>query len=197
MKNIFIILLGLVLLSVVGCSSTTLIETQYRDGKYQRKHYSKYYDDGSYLVGKDIAVIACVDHVRKNIPILYDLQRWLGALGPSDMDAKGLVTLYFWNLGEKNYSLDVVSVSNGNSPEHTLSGFDGHISVPAGTPKTKYGIVPGTLPIDHYGKEVHLTVVIKSGENTMTNQFIAQRRTFEELEQFFGPNVGKGVSPIF
>jgi len=99
MKNIFILLSGLVLVSVVGCSSTTLVETQYRDGKYQRNHYSKYYDDGSYLIDEDIAVIVCVDHVRKNIPVLYGIQRWLGALGPNDLNAKGLITLYFWNLG--------------------------------------------------------------------------------------------------
>jgi hypothetical protein len=192
MKKILTSFFCLALLFVAGCSTTTLVETQYRDGQYSKKVYSKYYDDGGYLFGEDIGMLVCVDHVKKNIPILYGIQRWLGALGPSDMDAEGLVTLYFWNLSGKDYSLEIKSISNGrakynNAPENTLTDFNGNLHIPA-SDKTKHSIVAGKLPINNFGKEVDLSIVINSSGKTITKQYTAERRTFDYFNQFFGPD---------
>lgn len=188
MKTVFKILAGIALTTIVGCSTTTLVETQYRDGKYQQKVYTKYYDDGGYLFGEDVGMIVCVDDVKKNIPILYGIQRWIGALGPSDLDAEGLVTLYFWNLSQKDYSFEIESISNANS---TLTDFNGRVQIPS-TDKTKHSIIAGNLPISNYGKEVDLSIVVKSSAETFTKHYTAHRRTNEDFERFFGP---KNESP--
>lgn len=182
------ILLLFFLVATAGCSMsmTTLVET----GPDGRKVYTKYYDGGGYLIEEDVAVIAVVEHIKENIAVLYDIQRALAMLGPGDLDAQGLVTLLVSNVSGEDYKVDITSISNAgghrNAPENTLSNFNGQLDLTAEKPKAS--IVVGKLLIDNYGTTINLTIAAKASGKTYTKQFNAQRRTPEELEQFFGPN---------
>src|SRR5690606_21419039 len=91
-------------LALVGCNSGSMTVRSYDSttGKSEVRNYSKYYDTGAWLVPGKIGVSVVVEHEKKNILMLYSIQQSLGALGPSDLEAAGKVTVYVWNkLDEK------------------------------------------------------------------------------------------------
>ena len=176
-------LLAISLLTLAGCSSTTMtVDSTDATGQSTRKVYAKYYDAASWLAPKHLGLSVVVDHQKTRIPIVSGVQQSLGALGPSDSNANGKVTVYLWNFDSQPHPVTILGVTSGGQ------SFTPSRKVINALPKQKTGDAVGNFKIFDSGTSIPIKVQYELNGKRATVELKLARRTEEELFRYFGPN---------
>ena len=177
-------LIAILLLTLVGCSSTTMTVDSFdgHTGQATHKVYSKYYDAGAWIVPKHLGMSIVVDHEKTRIPIVAGVQQSLGALGPNDSYANGKVTIYLWNFDSKAHQVKILRITS------TGQSFTPHRQVFNALPKQKTADAVGNLRIFDSGTSIPIEVQYELDGKRATIELKVVRRTDDELFRYFGPN---------
>ncbi len=186
----FLISVGL-LCGLTACSTGRMSEFAYdaQSGRKELREYSKFYDAGEWLDEGKLGLQLAIAHEKKFVPVLYDLQKGLdavgvpGALGRDDQNATGIITFYLLNLELQNRSIRLLRVSSGTQ-EAAASGAR---NITAGA-RTQTRMDIGSVPILNYGKAVTLNVEYELDGITNAKSFVLKRRTDREMEAYFSRN---------
>jgi len=186
MKRYFPFLLCVLVLG--GCNASTMIEDQYdpKTGKLSRTIYTGGYDAGDWIIPHHLGMSLVVDHEKTVIPVVRGIQASLGALGPSDGEANGKVTVYIWNRDRDAYHVKIVRIS---APNSILEPID---KVFVGVENERTGGEVGYIQISNYGTEIPLKVEYEINGKPAVMELTVVRRTDEEMKKYFGPN---GIPP--
>ncbi len=176
------------LCALTACSTGRMAEFAYdaQSGRRALREYSKFYDAGDWLDEGKLGLQIAIIHEKKVVPVLYDLQKGLdavgvpGALGKDDQIASGVITFYLMNLELQNRSLRLLRVTSGTR-ELTLNGAK---NIVAGA-RSQTRIDLGLVPILNYGTEVQLDVEYELNGVTNAKTLVLKRRTDREMEQYF------------
>lgn len=150
------------------------------------KTYSKYYDTGEWIQKNKIGITFVVEHQKTEIPVIYGLQRSIGALGPDDMKADGRVTVTVVNATEQNHQIKIERVVVGRQ----------ELQIPVKTtkltPKSTTSGTIGTAVISNYGTEIPINAYYELDGKKGSIELKLPRRTYQELKAYYGP---KGNPP--
>ncbi|MEM7048027.1 MAG: hypothetical protein AAF604_00115 [Acidobacteriota bacterium] len=174
------VLLALCLLQA-GCSAGGLAVTTVDGdtGKVTTTRYSKYFETAQYLAGETVGLHAVVDQIKKRVPGVYDFRRAMGLLGPDDLSAGGLITLYFHNLQPESMEIVVESVTLGR---HSAE-LDHLVTVPAsGIAKWE----PAQVPIFSYATSLAFTLSYRLGDESHQAEMKLDRLTVDEANRRYG-----------
>jgi|GEM_PF-1363810 len=176
------------LLMFAGCSSTimTVDSDDPRTGKSTHKVYSKYYDEGRWLIPNHVGIVAVVDHEKTRVPVVYDAQRFMGALGPDDSQAMGKMTIYIWNFDSQPHAVKILRITSGSE---VIAPQNGIINA---LPNTKTGAIAGRIKIFDSGIKIPMMIEYELNGRRSKIDLVLPRRTEEDLAKYFGPG---GVPP--
>ena len=187
--SLMLLLGALSVLSVLSACSTGRMAEFARDpqtGRRETIEYTKFYDAGGWLQDGKIGLQLAVTHEKKFVPVLYDVQKGLdavgvpGALTKDDDKATGVVTFYLVNLDLYNRTVRLLRVYSGaqESPPSAAK------TITAGArSQTRADI--GSLTIANYGKELQLNLDYELDGIISTKSFVLKRRTDREMEAYF------------
>ena len=177
-------------IALAACSSTSMVESSYdsTSNRLSTKIYSKYYDDGDWLIPNKLGASVVADHMKRRIPVVYGIQQSLGALGPSDSDAQAKITVYFWNFDDSKYLITDIQLSND---AQILRKPPNMIEV---LPKTRTRADLGVINIFDSGKKIPITMSYTVNGKRIKQSLNLSRRTMDELRTFYGPQ-GKQPYP--
>jgi hypothetical protein len=173
---------------LAACSTGRMAEFA-RDpqtGRRETVEYSKFYDAGGWLEDGKIGLQLAVTHEKKFVPVLYDVQKGLdavgvpGALAKDDDKATGVITFYLVNLELYNRAVRLLRVYSATQ-ESTPSAAK---TVTAGA-RTQTRVDIGSVTIPNYGKELLLNVDYELDGIISTKSFVLKRRTDREIEVYF------------
>lgn len=140
-------------LVVSGCAITTMTGTTINEqGVREVKTYTKYYNFTDWVVEGEVGIEVWVDHDKKVSPF-YSLQRSMGLLGPSDLQAKGLVTGYIVNLDQSAKKISDLKVINVKSSQTLQVKSDIELDARSVT-----RVLPGNFDIPNYGTSIDLRI---------------------------------------
>lgn len=171
---------GLVL-GLVGCNSGTMTIGSYDGitGKTSTTVYSKYYDNGTWLIKDKLGIVVLVDHEKKAIPVTHELAQSLGALGPRDSLASGKVAVSLWNFDSVSHPVKFKRLlASGGELD-----FESQVITAAPHAETETGV--GVIPISNYGKSVHVTLEVEVAGKPRRIVLDLPRRTKQQLDQYF------------
>ena len=105
-----------VIAALAGCAATqtAMVKKRY-DGKSETIEtgvYTKYFDAGGWLEEGRLGLQVVVEQEKSAVPLLYSLNQMTGIFGPSDLEARGNVTLVFWNLDSEERTVKLAGVRN-------------------------------------------------------------------------------------
>lgn len=173
---------GLLML-LAGCNAGTMTVGHYdgTTGKTSTSVYSKYYDNGDWLLKDKLGIVIIVDHEKKNIPIAHGVAQSLGALGPADSMASGKVFVALWNFDSAPHPVKFkrLLASGGQ--------LDFENQVLTATPHEQTETEVGVIPISNYGESVRVTLELEVAEKPRRIVLDLSRRTRQQLDQFFSP----------
>jgi hypothetical protein len=149
-------------------------------GKSETKQYSKYYDAGGWIITNKLGMSIVVDHEKKSIPIVHGLQQSLGALGPSDLEASGKVTVYVWNFTDNKCSIVLTKITSRNND------IDFSFPAQAIEPQDRPGFEVGQIPISNYGLQIPITIYYQIDGTPGFLSLNLDRRTYDDLKKYFG-----------
>ena len=184
-----------VILAVAGCSTTQsqMVKKRY-DGKsetIETRVYTRYFDAGDWLEEGKLGLQVVVEQEKSAVPLLYSLHQMTGIFGQSDLEARGNVTLVFWNLDSQERTVKVASVRNLRQP----SAITTQQAVKAGGRK-RSPLNAGVLKIPDSATEFKVEVEYEIDGAGGRKEFLLKRRTEDELARFFGPD-GRPPYPWF
>ena len=179
------------LCGLTACSTGRMSEFAYdaQSGRKTLREYSKFYDAGEWLDEGKLGLQLTITHEKKFVPVLYDLQKGLnavgvpGALGRDDQNATGIITFYLLNLELQNRSMRLLRVSSGTQEAAASSAKN----ITAGA-RTQTRMDIGSVPILNYGKAVTLNVEYELDGIANAKSFVLKRRTDREMEEYFSRN---------
>ena len=177
MKFCALIPAGAFVALVFGCSTTGMtVTTTDKSGRLETKQYTKYYSVGEWAVPGQIGLEVWIDHEKKVSP-LYPIQLATGTLGPSDLSATGLITVYFVNLEQRHRQVtDLVVSRTLRKPESVQIG-----SIEL-APRALNKVVLGRLPIPNYGTKMDLSIQFKLDGVPHSTSPTLHRRTVTEMQ---------------
>lgn len=163
--------LAIVLLALTGCVGTGMVSITPDPvtGKMTKKTYTKYYDAGVWVVPGHLGMSAVVDQLG---------------------EYSGKITLYAWNRDKEMHAIKIQSISSGRRQiiieknELQAVGDD------------RSGLEVGKMEALNYGTFVELDITYEVDGVARKTSLRLERRTPEELEQYFGKN-GKPPYPWF
>lgn len=180
LKSLPLLLLGSLFIS--SCNVGSMTETS----SSGTKTYSKYYDAGEWLLKDKIGIQLVVEHRKIQIPVVYGIQRSIGALGPDDMSADGQVTIAVVNTTEQSHTIRVDRiVADGKELQNKRH------DIPVNPKSTAAGLI-GTARISNYATEIPIKVDYVLDGKKGHIQLNLPRRTYDELKRYYGP---KGTPP--
>jgi len=172
MKLVYSIFVFVCIAAASGCTTSGMtVTTMDKSGRTETKTYTKYYGVGDWVATGQVGIEIWIDH-EKEVSPLYSLQVATGTLGPSDLEATGLVTVYVVNLEQRQRQITDLVVSRARGKEGVLQ-----ISSSDLAPRAISKIVPGRLPISNYGTEVPLSVQFKLDGVAYSKSLTVKRRT--------------------
>ncbi|WP_395739941.1 hypothetical protein [Prosthecobacter sp.] len=175
------------LFGLLGCNYGTMTVGSYdgTTGKTSTKVYSKYYDNGTWLIKDKLGVVVLVDHEKKNIPVAHGVAQSLGALGPGDSVASGKVTVDLWNFDSVSHPVKFkrLLASGGELDfQNQLVTADPHA----------YTETPvGVIPISNYGTSVHVVLEVEVAGKPRRIELDLPRRTQQQLDQYFSKGAAR------
>lgn len=167
-----------------ACSSTTLIETTYDSStnEHSTRVYTKYYDAGDWLVPDQLGASVAADHMKRRVPIVYGVQRSMGALGPDDSYARAKITIYLWNFTDSSKEVSDIQLTSGGQ---SLQIDRKPISA---APRTRTQIDMGVIDVFDSAKNIRVNVIYTVNGERLEQSLNLTRRTRDELRTLFGPN---------
>jgi hypothetical protein len=185
----------LAILALAGCATTQapMVKKQY-DGKsetIERRVYTKYFDAGGWLEEGKLGLQVVVEQEKSAVPLLYSLNQMTGIFGSSDAEARGNVTLVFWNLDGEERTVKIVGVKNLRPP----SAIATQQTVKA-IGRKRSPLTAGVLKMLDSATEFKVEVEYEIDGATGKKELILKRRTEDELARFFGP-AGRPPYPWF
>jgi hypothetical protein len=173
-------LAGLVLL-LAGCKSGTMTVSSYDGitGKSSTTVYSKYYDNGVWLLKDRLGIVVMVDHEKKYVPIAHGMAQSFGALGAGDSYASGKVAISLWNFDSVPHPVKFKRLLTSGGK------LDFQNQVITGVPHEQTETEVGIIPIFNYGKSIHVTLEIEVAGKPRRIELELPRRTQQQLDQFF------------
>ncbi|MCH8544877.1 MAG: hypothetical protein LAT61_15045 [Alcanivorax sp.] len=167
----------LIVTALVGCSATEMTRTSINEsGNRESVTYTKYYSAGEWAVPGEIGLEIWMDHEKKVGPF-YSIQRALGALGPNDLRAEGLVTIYFVNLDDSPRRVTDINVSLVRGAAEPLEVESLELA-----PRSVTKAVPGRFPISNYGTEAAVSVQFRIDDLPLSTSTTLRRLTHAELQ---------------
>jgi len=170
-----------------GLVSSTLNE---ETGEMETTQYTAFFDVGDYLSGQDLGVQIVIEMAKKEVPGWYDLKVSMGALGPDDSYAPGVVTLYFYNLTQLGESLKLIRASCDNvtiNKDEVCLDIDGEF-------RTR--LDAGMFPAFTYAKAFEISLLVEFAGEAIEKKFTVPRLSCQEMDTQFGQN-GKPDYPWF
>ncbi len=166
----------LIILALSGCASSMQV-TRYDPitGEKRTIKYAPYFQTRTILVPEKVGLDLIVDLEKKVIPGLYQLQKSLGALGPSDLDATGLFTAYVHNFTSEPLQLNITAMTHGRQPIPETPVI---INL---RPDTYEKIVLGRVGIFSYATDLKIEFAYSSGSVGATRTLTAKRLTQPEI----------------
>lgn len=180
------IMAGLALV-LAGCNSGSMTVSSYdgTTGKSSTTVYSKYYDNGVWLLKDKLGIVVLVDHEKKNVPIAHGVAQWAGALGPSDSTASGKVTIDLWNFDSVAHPVKFKRlIASGGQ-------LDFQNQVVTADPHAYTETEVGIIPISNYGTSVHVVLEVEVAGNPRRIELDLPRRTRQQLDQYFSPGAAR------
>jgi len=160
-----------------GCSTTGMtVTTIDKTGRSATKQYTKNYSVGEWASPGKVGLEIWIDH-EKEVSPLYPLQQATGTLGPSDLYATGLITIYFVNLEQSPHQVTDLVVLPARGKAEPLKVQSVEIS-----PRALTKVVLGRIPISNYGTEVDLSVQFKLDGVVHSTTPKLHRRTETEMQ---------------
>lgn len=163
--------------NLVGCSQGNM--TVVTNGT--TTVYSKFYDQGVWLITDKLGLVVAIDDEKKAIPGVSGVQQSLGALGRNDSIVSGKVTVYLWNFDGKPHP---VKFKKFTVP---TGFFDCRNQVVEAAAHDRTGVEFGQVPIFSYGTKIDCSIELEIAGSSKTLELTLPRRTVPELKQFFGP----------
>jgi hypothetical protein len=149
-----------------------------------RKTYSKYFDDGQWLLKDQVGLSVVIDN---ETPVGRQM---FGSLNGTDSEGTGKVTVYFWNFDSRPHRVGKVRISHRG----TTRGTHDSSMLAAASPWSRTGAAFGELPIDPYATELKVDVSVEVDGKAVVRPMVLKRRTVDENRRFFGPG-GKPPYP--
>ena len=172
---------------ITGCSSTTMTVGHYdgTTGKASKTVYSKYYDNGDWLLKDRLGLVILVDHEKKVIPVAHSTAQALGALGPRDSLASGKLSFVLWNFDSVPHQ---VKFKRMTVPSGTLD-FQNEVATAA--PHKETETEAGSFPISNYGTSIHVTLEVEVAGKPRRIELDLARRTKAQLDQYFSDGAAR------
>lgn len=162
-----------------------------KTGKTETKVFSGFYNAAEWIEEGNLGLEVWIDHKKDVVPLLNALQQATGTLGPNDMRADGLITLYFVNLQQKERKIQNISARTIRN-ESASSGTQSTV----GRPRALNKAVLGTVPISNYAHDVSLTIKFEVDGVAYEKVMKVKRLTQTEMDVFSSPG-GKAPYPWF
>jgi hypothetical protein len=178
------LVLALLCLTGAACSRATMVETRRdsRTGETTTRHFSMYFEAAAEIVPATAGAHLIVDLEKREVPILYDLQLALGLLGPGDLEARGLFTMYLFNLTDRPQEIEITSASRRGKPVLAAP-----VTVSLVPREWKRQVVLGRTVIGSYDTREELDLTVTVAGQTHTTRLVAERQTFVALKRKYGP----------
>ena len=184
-----------VIAAVAGCAATQtpMVKKRY-DGKSETIEtgvYTKYFDAGGWLEEGKLGLQVVVEQEKGAVPLFYSLNQMTGLFGPSDLEARGNVTLVFWNLDLEERTVKIVGVKTLKPPSAIAPQQTAKAS---GRKRSPVNV--GALKLLDSATELKVEVEYEVDGAAGKKDFLLKRRTEDELARFFGPD-GRPPYPWF
>lgn len=184
-----------VVLALAGCATTqTPMVKKHYDGKSETIEtgvYTKYFDAGGWLEEGKLGLQVVVEQEKSVVPLLYSLYQMTGLFGSSDAEARGNVTLIFWNLDSEERTVKVVGVRNLRPPNSIATQ-----QIVKAKGRMRSPLNAGVLKMLDSATEFKVEVEYEIDGAAGKKEFLVKRRTEDELARFFGPD-GRPPYPWF
>ncbi|OGQ78958.1 MAG: hypothetical protein A3F90_09000 [Deltaproteobacteria bacterium RIFCSPLOWO2_12_FULL_60_19] len=164
------------------------------DGKsetIETRVYTKYFDAGGWLEEGKLGLQVVVEQEKSAVPLLYSLHQMTGIFGSSEAEARGNVTLVFWNLDSEERTVKVMGVKNLRQP----SAITTRQTVKA-IGRKRSPLNAGVLKMLDSATEFKVEVEYELDGAAGKKEFLLKRRTEDELAKYFGPD-GRPPYPWF
>lgn len=177
---------GLLIL-LAGCNAGTMTVGHYdgTTGEASKTVYSKYYDNGDWLLKDKLGLVILVDHDKKVIPVAHGTAQALGALGPRDSLASGKLSIVLWNFDSVPHQ---VKFKRMMVPSGSL---DFQNEVVTAAPHKETETEAGSFPIFNYGTSIHVTLEVEVGGKPRRIELDLLRRTQAQLNQYFSDGAAR------
>lgn len=172
---------------LTGCNAGTMTMGHYdgTTGEASKTVYSKYYDNGDWLLKDRLGLVILVDHEKKVIPVAHGTAQALGALGPRDSLASGKLSLTLWNFDSVPHQVKFKSMK---VPSGTLD-FQNETATVA--PHTEEEHPAGSFPIFNYGTSIHVILEVEVNGKPRRIELDLPRRTKAQLDQYFSEGAAR------
>lgn len=154
-------------------------------GEVSKAVYSKYYDNGDWLLKDRLGLVILVDHNKKVIPVAHSTAQALGALGPGDSLASGNLSFVLWNFDSVPHQ---VKFKRMTVPSGSLDFQNEVFSV---GPHQEMERAAGSFPIFNYGTSIHVTLEVEVAGKPRRIELDLQRRTKAQLNQYFSDGAAR------
>jgi hypothetical protein len=168
-------------LVLAGCNFGTMTVGSYDGitGKTSTTVYSKYYDNGDWLLKDKLGIVVIVDHDKKQIPLAHGMAQSLGALGPGDSLASGRLSFVLWNFDSVPHQVKFKRMS---VPSGELDFQNEGVTI---APHKEGETQAGSFPIFNYGTAIHVTLDVEVEGKPRRIELDLLRRTRAQQEQYF------------
>ncbi|MBI2527398.1 MAG: hypothetical protein HYV93_15600 [Candidatus Rokubacteria bacterium] len=183
MRSLMLLLLALLCVTGTACSRATMVETRWdgRTGQTTTRRFSMYFEAAAEIVPGTVGAHLIVDLEKREVPILYDLQQALGLLGPGDLEAGGLFTMYLFNLTDRPQEVEITSATRWGRPVLAAP-----VTVALVPRDWKRRVVLGRTVIGSYDTREELDLTVTVAGRRYTTRLVAERQTFDALERKYG-----------
>ena len=175
------------LMLLAGCNAGTMTVGHYdgTTGEASKTTYSKYYDNGDWLLKDKLGLVILVDHEKKVIPVAHGTAQALGALGPRDSLASGKLSIVLWNFDSVPHQ---VKFKRMTVPSGALD-FQNEVLTAA--PHKETETEAGSFPIFNYGTSIHVTLEVEVAGKPRRIELDLLRRTKAQLNQYFSDGAAR------
>lgn len=172
---------------LAACSANTMRMGRYdgTTGETSTTVYSKYYDNGDWLLKDRLGLVIIVDHDKKIIPVAHSTAQALGALGPRDSLASGKLSFTLWNFDAVPHQVKFKSMI---VPSGTLDFQNELFSV---SPHEELERPAGSFPIFNYGTSIHVVLELEVEGKPRRIELDLPRRTKAQLKQYFSEGAAR------
>jgi hypothetical protein len=184
-----------------SCDNSLMVASQSNGatGQSSQTVYSGSYMAGKWIVPKRLGLAVLADNRKTTIPVLYGLQRSIGALGPGDMEAPCELGVGLWNFGDKPVDVKILSVSYDKTSHPSGETITAHTHQEVASQVAKKGGRPPVsgkpicrFTIPSFETELPIKVVYEIEGRKRTMALTLKRQTTDEVSS---TNRLGGLSP--